>query len=112
MPLTLATHPCAALGKVLIRPSLAFGVTVVDHREVPTVLTAYGPLRIITPTHTVMDRLTAYVHWKDGQSWDQAAMVAERQDIDWSALERWAREEGVDKAHIRRLREAAGQRRT
>lgn len=69
-------------------------MTVVDHREVPAIPTAYGPLRIITPTHTTMDRLAAYAHWRDGQSWDQAVMVAERQDIDWSALERWAEDEG------------------
>lgn len=43
---------------------LAFGVAVVDHRDVPTVQTAYGPLRIVTPTHIIMDRLAAYAHWK------------------------------------------------
>ena len=88
---------------------LAFGLMVVDHRDVPVLQTVHGPLRIITPTQVVMDRLAAYVHWKDGQSWDQAVMVAERQDVDWSRLEQWAADEGVDVAEIRRLRERAGQ---
>ena len=85
---------------------LAFGLMVVDQRDVPTLQTTYGPLRIITPTQVIMDRVAAYVHWKDGQPWDQAMLVAERQDVDWSRLERWAADEGVDSAQIRRLREA------
>ena len=85
---------------------LAFGFMVVDQRDVLTLQTTHGPLRIITPTQVIMDRVAAYVHWKDGQSWDQAMLVAERQDVDWSRLERWAADEGVDSAQIRRLREA------
>ena len=88
---------------------LAFGFMVVDHGDVPILQTVHGPLRIITPTQVIMDRLAAYVHWKDGQSWDQAVMVAERQDVDWSRLEQWAEEEGVDMVQIRRLRAMIGQ---
>lgn len=88
---------------------LAFGVAVVDHRDVPTVQTAYGPMRIVTPTHIIMDRLAAYAHWKDGQSWDQAVWVAERQDINWPALERWAHDEGIDTEEVHRLRRVAGE---
>lgn len=69
-------------------------------------LSGGGPLRIITPTQAIMDRVAAYVHWNDRQSWDQAMMVAERQDVDWSRLERWTAEEGVDNALIRHLRDA------
>ena len=36
---------------------LAFGFMVVDQRDVPTLQTTYGPLRIITPTQAIMDRV-------------------------------------------------------
>ncbi|MDE0007238.1 MAG: hypothetical protein OXS50_03055 [Gammaproteobacteria bacterium] len=88
---------------------LAFGDTVVDHRDVPMLHTPYGPLRIVTPTHIIMDRLAAYKHWKDEQSWDQAVWVAERQHIDWPAPERWAHDEGIDAVAVHRLRRAAGE---
>ena len=53
-----------------------------------------GTIRIITPTQSVMDRLTAYFNWNDSQSMDQAVMVATRQQIDWDQLEDWFRTEG------------------
>ena len=87
---------------------LAFGEMVLDPQEVPVLQTDHGPLRIVTPTHIIMDRLAAYVHWKDGQSWDQAVIVAKRQHVNWPELEAWAQKEGVDPGHIQRLCEKAG----
>ncbi len=79
---------------------LAFGETVVRDGDVPVLQTAFGPLRVITPTHSVMDRLAAYVHWNDRQAMDQAVMVARRQQIDWKALKDWAGRESVDTSLI------------
>jgi hypothetical protein len=75
---------------------LAFGATVVRDGDVPVLQTDYGPLRVVTPTQSIMDRLAAYVHWNDRQALDQAIMVARRQRIAWNALEEWARREAVD----------------
>jgi len=75
---------------------LAFGATVVRDGDVPVLQTDYGPLRVVTPTQSIMDRLAAYVHWSDRQALDQAIMVARRQRIAWNALEEWARREAVD----------------
>lgn len=36
---------------------LGFGELVVDARSVPVLQTAYGPIRIITPTMSILDRL-------------------------------------------------------
>jgi len=55
---------------------LEFGETRVQHEDVPTIDTRWGPLRIITPTLCVMDRLCGWWHWHDRQSWDQAVMDA------------------------------------
>lgn len=82
---------------------LAFGETVVSDDETSMLQTAFGPLRIVTPTQSVMDRMAAYVHWNDNQALDQAIMIARRQPMDWTALREWANREGVDDALIRKL---------
>ena len=87
---------------------LAFGETVVSEREAPLLQTDFGPLRVVTPTQSIMDRLAAYVHWSDRQALDQAIMVARRQPVDWNALDEWARREAVDTTVIDRVRRSSG----
>jgi hypothetical protein len=87
---------------------LAFGETVVSDGDVPLLQTAFGPLRVITPTQSIMDRLAAYVHWSDRQALDQAIIVARRQRIDWDALEEWARREAVNARLIDKVRQSSG----
>lgn len=87
---------------------LGFGDMVLDHREIPVLETEYGPLRVITPTLSVIDRLAAYWYHNDPQCWAQAIMVAKNQDVDWDAIYTWTRDEGQDKADIARLRAKAG----
>lgn len=77
---------------------LGFGETTVSEQDTSAISTPFGMLRIITATQCVMDRLAAYTHWRDLQAYDQALMVARRQDVDWQALHGWARDEGIDKA--------------
>lgn len=72
------------------------------------VVVRFRPLRIITPTLSVIDRLAAYWYHHDGQCWDQAVMVAKNQEVDWDAVYNWARNEGQDPAEIDRLRAKAG----
>ncbi len=83
---------------------LGFGETNVRDESVPVLHTRFGPLRVVTPTQSVMDRLAAYMHWHDNQAFDQAAMVARRHDIEWGALESWAISESGDADVISRLR--------
>ena len=37
------------------------------HEDVPALRTQFGPLRIITPTQCILDRLAAYYHFNDNQ---------------------------------------------
>jgi len=83
---------------------LAFGDTVVSADDATIVQTDFGPVRIVTPTQIVMDRVAAYVHWNDNQSLDQAVMVARRQDVDWQALREWAERDRIDPGVIDKLR--------
>ena len=86
---------------------LSFGDTYVDHCDVPPRDTDYGPLRIITPTQSVMDRLAAFWYHNDPQTWDQAIMVTKHQNVDWKILYAWAESEGQDRSDIDRLRKRA-----
>lgn len=86
---------------------LAFGDTLVLHEDVPVLETPFGPLRIITPTQSVLDRLAAYYYYSDNQCWDQAALVARHQKIDWVAVSRWIAEEGQPDRDVDRLRDRA-----
>ena len=54
---------------------LSFGDRFVDNADTTTLETQYGPIRIITPTQCVMDRLAWFVHGNDKQAQDQALMV-------------------------------------
>ncbi len=57
--------------------------------------TSVGVLRLLSPTHCVMDRLAAYYHWSDPQAFDQAIAVASRQPIDLRVIEAWSEAEGA-----------------
>jgi hypothetical protein len=83
---------------------LEFGNRIVQHEDIPRFATAWGLLRVITPTLCVMDRLAAFWYWNDRQSWDQAVLVARHAEIDFDDLLDYAREEGADPGNIEQLR--------
>lgn len=87
---------------------LGFGDTYIDARKIPMLNTKYGPIRIITPTLCVIDRLAAYWYHMDRQTWDQAIEVAKRQDIDWDYVYSWAKSETQSKDEIDKLRNLSG----
>ena len=86
---------------------LSFGDRYVDNNEATFLETQYGPIRIITPTQCVMDRLAWFIHGNDKQARDQALMVAKRQNIDWKTVFEWAEGEGIDPALIQKLQTGA-----
>lgn len=103
------SHPDTELFLEFPPAPLQFGNQVVQHDDVPKLETPWGPLRVITPTQCVMDRLAAFWHWHDRQSWDQAVMVARRRDVDYGTLTAYARDEGASPEDISKLRrQAAG----
>ncbi|MBT8084722.1 MAG: hypothetical protein KJN72_05830 [Woeseia sp.] len=76
---------------------LTFGSRYIDPPVCNIVKTELGSLRIITPTHSVMDRLIAAAAWNDPQSLEQAILVAEMQvdSINWDELNEWIRSEDI-----------------
>ena len=87
---------------------LGFGDTHVETSELPLLITEFGPLRIITPTLCVVDRLAACWYHGDRQTWDQAIEVAKRQVIDWEFVYDWAEKENQSKQEVDKLRREAG----
>ena len=76
---------------------LSFGGTYIDPSNCARINTQFGSLRVITPTHSVMDRLIAAAVWNEPQSLEQALLVTEHcaETIDWKALDEWVASEGI-----------------
>ncbi|MEJ2085622.1 MAG: hypothetical protein P8Y44_08075 [Acidobacteriota bacterium] len=72
---------------------LAIGGTIVS--EWNQLETEFGTLQILSPTQVVMDRLSAYIHWNDLPSLDQAVMVAQNHSLEWKTLQAWCAEDGA-----------------
>lgn len=100
-------HPHTELFLEFPPAPLQFGNKVVQQDDVPRLRTAWGLLRVITPTQCVMDRLAAYWHWHDRQSWDQAVMVARHRKVDYRTLAAYAQDEGASPDDIAKLRNQA-----
>jgi hypothetical protein len=87
---------------------LGFGdLYVQDPRSIERLQTVHGPLRVITPTLCVIDRLAAYLYGFDRQCWDQAVMVCRSHLIDWDAIYGWAKNERLEFKEVERLRAEA-----
>ena len=91
------THPSARWYLEFPAAPLAFGNRTVPVSECQEIGTSEGLLRIITPTHCLMDRLAACGHWDDAASLTQALSVAHAcaDEIDWDALRAFVWEEGI-----------------
>jgi len=76
---------------------ISFGGTYVDPSQCALIDTGVGNLRIITPTHSVMDRLIAAAAWNEPQSLEQALLVASRQKerINWEQVDEFVLQEGI-----------------
>ena len=79
---------------------LSFGGTYIDASDCAVISTSAGDVRIITATHSIMDRLIAAVSWQDAPSLEQALLVATHQsdNIDWDQIGSWVVAEGITDA--------------
>lgn len=95
--LSVFDHPATAWYVEFPPAPLGFGGTYVDPSNCARIETNFGKLRIITPTHSVMDRLIAAAAWNEPQSLEQALLVVSHQvdKIDWDELDRWVLQEGI-----------------
>jgi hypothetical protein len=69
----------------------------VPDKNIDSLETKTGTLRLLRPTDCVKDRLAGYYHWGDEQNLLQVPEVARRHPVDWASLEKWHRGEGQSK---------------
>jgi hypothetical protein len=76
---------------------ISFSGIYVDPSDCSQIDTGLGYLRVITPTHSVMDRLGAAAAWNEPQSLEQALLVSNHcaDQIDWQALDDWVLEADI-----------------
>jgi len=55
-----------------------------------------GTLKLLTPTYCIKNRLSAYYHWDNKQSLDQAVWVVEENKFDKDSIRIWSGNEGMD----------------
>lgn len=93
------THPDTDYFVEFPKPPLAIGNMPI--KDWVTQNNKEGKLQLLTPTHSVMDRLAGYFHWNDKQNLDQALMIAKKHPIKIKEVESWAKDEGMsDKYEI------------
>jgi len=88
------THPETEFFLDFPSPPLAVGDLIL--KEWDTLQTKAGRIQLLSPTHSVMDRLAAYFHWNDKQSLDQALLIASKHPIKMIAIKGWAKKEGAE----------------
>lgn len=86
------THPETEFFVEYPKPPLAIGNMPIKEWAIQN--NKAGKLQLLTPTHSVMDRLAGYFHWNDKQNLDQALMIAKKHPIKIKEIERWAKGEG------------------
>lgn len=75
-------------------PPLAIGNKPIN--EFNEIISKNQYLKLLTPTHSVMDRLAAYYHWNDQQSLIQALMIVKDHIVDYAEIKEWSKKEGME----------------
>ena len=92
-------HPDTELALEFPSGPLMVGDEQITEDRIHNLQTKTGTLRLLSPTDCVKDRLAAFYHWGDKQSWEQAISVARRHKPDWAGLQRWHHTEGVESSY-------------
>lgn len=75
--------------------------------DIDEMKTKAGCLRLLPPTECVMDRLSAYFHFRDPQALEQALLVAKAHPVKLSVVKKWSKDEGELKKYeefVRRIK--------
>ncbi len=62
-------------------------------------------VRMLSPTQSAMDRIAAYIAWKDPQGLDQAEWIAERHPVDLAKIMNWAKGEGATREQLKIIKD-------
>lgn len=68
-----------------------------DNSIVPDEVDVNGTIiKIYSPTDCVKDRLASYIHFKAPEALDQAVLVAQNQDVNFSSIKKWCKGENAE----------------
>jgi len=70
-------------------------------KQIDEIQTGMGPLRVISPTDCVKDRLTWFYHENDTECLRQAILVAGSCKVDLEEIKRWSKVEGKGREYNR-----------
>lgn len=62
-------------------------------------------VKMLSPTQSVMDRLAAYIAWKDIQCLDQAEWICEKHAVNFDKIKKWAKNEGATSEQLKVITE-------
>lgn len=62
-------------------------------KDIKSIRSKMGQLRLLSPTDCVKDRLAAFYHWNDQQALEQALMVAKNNKVNIKEIRRWSKVE-------------------
>jgi hypothetical protein len=92
-------HPKCPYFIEFLAPPIAIGNELI--KNVNTIKSRSGVIKLLSPTDCVKDRLSAYFYWNDTQSLEQALLVANDQKIHLKNIEKWAiKEDNIEKFKI------------
>jgi hypothetical protein len=64
------------------------------HIEPALVIEGELKIKLLSPTDSVRDRLSGFIHFGNRDYMDQAVLVASSHPVDWNKIERWCQGEG------------------
>lgn len=68
-----------------------------DFNIIPEVVEVEGkPIKILSPTDCVKDRLASYTYFKSREGFDQAILVAQKHPVNLGSIEAWCKKEGAE----------------
>jgi len=91
-------HPDCPFYVEFLTPPISVGYELVTNTH--SLESKTGVIKLLTPTDCVKDRLSAFFHWDDRQSLEQALMVTQSQDVDLENIKTWAKKEGHEKKYM------------
>ena len=92
------THPDTDFYVEFPKGPLAIGGEVVEAEG--EVIIEGRKLILLSPTQSVMDRLSAFYHWNDRQSLDQAVWITEKHPVNIERIRSWSDLEGESEKFI------------
>lgn len=85
-------HPASEL--LVEFPPGPLGIGDEQAKQIDTISTETGFLRLLSPTDCVKDRLAWYYHDNDTECLEQAILVASKNPVDVAEIDRWSKREG------------------